>query len=406
MKAPTTDLPVSAFNRNVVLLSLCQALLNTGTILLVSVNALIGRELAPSVALITLPMALQFLGLMTATIPASLIMQRIGRRNGFVLGNLVGLGGALCCIAALEWSHFTLFCTGTFLLGIGIGFGMLYRFAAVEAAPEGQHSHAISLVMAGGVIAAVLGPNLAIFSRGWVGSTPFSGAFVGLLGLYGLALVLLSRVRLPQPASHLSADRGRSLRHIALQPVFLISVVAGVTSYTVMNLLMTATPLAMDRCGFAFDDAAHVIQWHVLGMFVPAFFTGRLVDRFGAPPIMLAGGALMLLCIFVNLQGQSEWHFWLALVLLGIGWCFMFVSATSYLTRAYRPEEKARTQAANEFLVFSCVSLSALLAGWLEATVGWLNMNWLMLPVVLFAMLLVVALTQWPAPEDAPGQPT
>lgn len=391
-----TDHPASALNRNVVLLSVCQALLVTGTILLVSVNALIGRELAPSIELITLPMALQFLGLMTATIPASLIMQRIGRRNGFFLGNLVGLAGAVCCIVALERSHFALFCGGTFLLGVGIGFGMLYRFAAIEAAPPNQQSHAISLVMAGGVIAAVLGPNLAIASRGWIGSTPFSGAFVGLLGLYGLALLLLSLVRLPAPMAAIGEAPARPLSRILRQPVFVVAVVAGVVSYAVMNLLMTATPLAMDRCGFAFSDSAHVIQWHVLGMFVPAFFTGRLVERFGAPTMMLAGGVLMLLCIAVNLQGQSEWHFWLALVLLGVGWCFMFVSATSYLTRAYRPEEKARTQAANEFLIFSCVSLSALMAGWLEASVGWLTMNWLALPIVLGAMGLIATLTWLP----------
>ncbi|NVK43044.1 MAG: MFS transporter, partial [Oceanospirillaceae bacterium] len=280
---------------------------------------------------------------------------------------------------------------------VGIGFGMLYRFAAVEAAPPAQQSHAISLVMAGGVLAAVLGPNLAIASRGWIGATPFSGAFVGLLGLYGLALVLLTFVRLPVVSASRHDEPIRPLGRILSQPVFLVAVVAGVTSYTVMNLLMTATPLAMDRCGFAFNDSAHVIQWHVLGMFVPAFFTGRLVQRFSAPVMMLAGGVLMIGCIVVNLQGQSEWHFWTALVLLGVGWCFMFVSATSYLTRTYRPAEKARTQAANEFMVFSCVSLSALFAGWLESSIGWLNMNWLMLPLVITAMALIALLTWLPA---------
>ncbi len=384
-----TGLPTSALNANVLLLSLCQALLNTGNILLVSVNALIGRELSPSLALITLPMAMQFIGLMLATIPASLIMQRIGRKNGFYLGNLIGVAGALCCGIALLEARFWVFNAGTFLLGIGIGFGMLYRFAAIEAAPPGQQSRAISLVMAGGVIAAVLGPTLAIHSRSWYEPTPFLGAFVGLLGLYLLALLLLGAVRLRVDAVSTSAEPARSLGDIMRQPVFVVAVVAGMVSYAVMNLLMSATPLAMIRQGFSFNDSAHVIQWHVLGMFVPAFFTGRLVERFGAPATMLAGGLLMLLCIGVNLLGQSEWHFMVALILLGTGWCFMFVSATSFLTRAYRPEEKARTQAANEFLVFSSVSLSALLAGWLEATVGWTMMNGLMLPPVLGAMALI-----------------
>lgn len=386
--------PASAFNANVILLSLCQALLNTGNILLVSVNALIGKELAPSVALITLPMAMQFIGLMAATIPASLIMQRIGRKNGFYLGNLIGLLGAACSAIALVETSFWAFNLGTLLLGIGIGFGMLYRFAAIEAAPPGQQSRAISLVMAGGVLAAVLGPNLAIHSRVWFTDTPFLGGFIGLLGLYCLALVLLRSVRLGALSIHQSNDASRPLGTIMRQPVFVISVVAGMVGYAVMNLLMSATPLAMIRQGFSFDDSAHVIQWHVLGMFVPAFFTGRLVERFGAPAMMLVGGALMLLCILVNLLGQSHWHFWLALVLLGTGWCFMFVSATSFLTGAYRPAEKARTQAANEFLVFSSVALSALGAGWLEASLGWAAMNWLMLPVVLAAMALIAGLTR------------
>ncbi|UTW13833.1 MFS transporter [Marinobacterium rhizophilum] len=390
----TPGRPASALNANVILLSLCQALLNTGNILLVSVNALIGKELAPSVALITLPMAMQFIGLMAATIPASLIMQRIGRKNGFYLGNLIGLLGAACSGLALVQASFWAFNLGTFLLGIGIGFGMLYRFAAIEAAPAAQQSRAISLVMAGGVLAAVLGPNLAIHSRGWYTDTPFLGAFIGLFGLYALALLLLRAVRLAAPSAAVSDAPRRPLGLIVRQPVFVMAVVAGMVSYAVMNLLMSATPLAMIHHGFSFDDAAHVIQWHVLGMFVPAFFTGRLVERFGAPHMMQAGGALMLLCILVNLLGQSHWHFWLALVLLGTGWCFMFISATSFLTRAYRPAEKARTQAANEFLVFSSVALSALAAGWLEASLGWVTMNWLMLPVVLAAMALIAGLSR------------
>lgn len=393
--------PASAFNANVILLSLCQALLTTGNILLVSVNALIGKELAPSMALITLPMAMQFIGLMVATIPASLIMQRIGRMNGFYLGNLIGLLGAACSGMALVEASFWAFNLGTFLLGIGIGFGMLYRFAAIEAAPQGHQGRAVSLVMAGGVLAAVLGPNLAIHSRGWFAATPFLGAFMGLFGLYALALLLLRAVRLSAPTASPSNEPPRPLGQIVRQPVFVMAVVAGVVSYAVMNLLMSATPLAMIRHGFSFDHSAHVIQWHVLGMFVPAFFTGRLVERFGAPPIMLAGGTLMLLCILVNLLGQSRWHFWLALVLLGVGWCFMFVSATTFLTRAYRHAEKARTQAANEFLVFSSVALSALAAGWLEASLGWVVMNWLMLPVVLGAMTLIGYLSQYHGAEVA-----
>ncbi len=378
-------------NRDVWLLALCQALLNTGNVLLVSVNALIGQQLAPATHWITLPVACQFVGLMLATIPASLIMARIGRRKGFILGNLVGLGGAILCFFALQASAFALFCIGTGLIGVGIGFGMLYRFAAVEVCEPGYESRAISMVMLGGVIAAVLGPNLAVQTRELELGALFSGAFVVLAGLYLLALLLLTQVRIP-PMPEVAKGVTRSVREIVLQPRFLMAVITAMVSYAVMNLLMTSTPLAMARCGYTFASAANVIEWHVLAMFLPSFVTGKLIKSFGERPLMLAGCILMLLCIAVNLHGQSEWHFWLALVLLGLGWNWMFICATSYLTSAYRPGEKAKAQASNEFLVFSTVTLSALAAGWLEATLGWASMNVLMIPVVGFALLALLLL--------------
>ncbi len=377
-------------NRNVVLLSLCQALLTTGNVLLISVNALIGRELAPSIALITLPVALQFVGLMLATIPASLVMARIGRKNGFYLGNSIGIIGAFACVAALESSLFYLFCLGTFLLGIGIGFGTLYRFAAVEACPDSQKSKAISLVMAGGVIAAVVGPNLAISSRSWLADSLFSGAFIGLLGLYVLALFLLSFIRLAPVDTTAASSPSRPLAEVLLQPVFIVAAIVGMVSYAVMNLIMTVTPIAMARCGFAFNDAAWVIEWHVLGMFLPSFVTPRLIARFGLIRVMIIGALLMLVCITVNLQGQSQWHFWSALALLGVGWNFMFIGATQMVTSAYRPAEKAKSQAANEFLVFGMVTLSAFSSGWLESALGWQVLNALMIPVVLWAILVML----------------
>jgi len=380
-------------NLHVWLLALCQALLNTGNVLLVSVNGLIGLQLAPAGKWVTLPVAFQFIGLMLATIPASLIMQRIGRRNGFLLGNAIGLCGALLSLMALQYASFALFCAGTALLGVGIGFGMLYRFAAVEVCNKGYESRAISMVMVGGIIAAVLGPNLAVYSRGVELGAEFSGAFAVLAGLYLLALVLLTRIRIP-PLSREggTSERGRPLKTILLQPRFLIAVIVGMSSYAVMNLLMTATPLAMDRCGYLFSSTANVIQWHVLGMYLPSFFTGHLIRRLGEVRLMFGGALIMLVCIGINLQGVSEWHFWSALFLLGIGWNWMFISATAFLTRAYRPAEKARTQAANEFLVFGTVTCSALAAGWLESSVGWQAMNALMIPVVSFTLLAILLL--------------
>jgi predicted MFS family arabinose efflux permease len=379
-------------NRNVLLLSLCQALLTTGNVLLVSVNGLIGRELAPSALLITLPVALQFIGLMTATIPASLLMGRIGRKNGFYLGNSIGILGAALCILALYRSHFALFCIGTLLLGVGIGFGTLYRFAAVEVCPEHQQSKAISLVMAGGVLAAFLGPSLALYSRHWIGPTQFMGSFMGLLGLYVLALILLSLVTLPPPVTPEDTAEGhsRSLLEVLTQPVFIVAVVAGMSSYAVMNLIMTATPLAMERLGYSFAATTSVIKWHVLGMFLPSFFTGHLIQRFGTLSMIILGALLNFACIAINLSGQEEWHFLLALLLLGLGWNFMFISATKLVIECYRPSEKATVQAANEFLVFGMVTLSALSAGWMEARIGWPGLNLAMLPIMLLATVLIV----------------
>ena len=371
-------------------LSLCQALLTTGNVLLVSVTALIGRMMAPAVEWITLPVALQFVGLMCATIPASLIMNKIGRKRGFLLGNAIGIGGALCCIYALYHSHFALFCGGTFLLGIGIGFGTLYRFAAVELCDRSQQARAISIVMAGGVLAAVAGPNLAIFSQSVVYDTPFAGAFWGLLVLYLIAMVMLLFIRFPIREKSNQAMPTRPIVDIIRQPVFLVSVSAAMVSYTTMNLLMTATPLAMGGCGFSFEQSTNVIQLHVLGMFLPGFFVGNLIKRFGTTLILIVGAVLLLAAIAINLNGQSLWHFSLALLVLGAGWSFMFISATNLVTDAYNEAEKPKAQAANEFLIFSMVVLSALAAGWLEASLGWQVMNLISIPLVLLAVFVTL----------------
>ncbi|GAA0784500.1 MFS transporter [Marinobacterium sediminicola] len=391
-------------NRDVWLLALCQALLNTGNVLLVSVNALIGQQLAPSEALITLPVAFQFVGLMLATIPASLIMQRIGRRNGFLLGNCIGLAGAITCLLALQVASFSLFCLGTSLLGVGIGFGMLYRFAAVEVCEKGYESRAISMVMLGGIIAAVLGPNLAVYSRSVLWEVDFSGAFAVLAGVYLLALMLLMWIRIPPMPRDIQGST-RPLKIIMLQPRFLMAVLAGMVSFAVMNLLMTATPLAMGRCGYSFSSAANVIEWHVLGMYLPSFFTGHLIRRYGEVLLMKTGAVIMLICIAINLHGQTEWHFWTALLLLGVGWNWMFICATSFLTKAYEPAEKAKAQAANEFLVFGMVTCSALAAGWLEASVGWATMNVLMIPVVAITLVALFMLESVRRDAEAVVQP-
>ncbi|WCP68769.1 MFS transporter [Vibrio tubiashii] len=383
-------------NRNVWLLSLCQALLMTGNILLISVIGLVGKTLAPSSSLITLPVALQFLGLMSATIPASLIMGKLGRKKGFSIGNLVGITGASIATYALSQQNFSMFCVGTFLLGIGIGFGTLYRFAAIEVCDESARHRAISISMAGGVLAAMLGPNLAVYSQQWSTDGLYVGAFMSLIVLNIIALCLLQTIRFPAPIERHQQVVSEPLSEIMKAPNFMISVLAAMVAYAVMNILMTATPLAMIGCGFDFNKAAGVIEWHVLGMFVPAFFTGNLIERFGARAMILAGGLLFVLCIAINIHGQSIWHFSLALILLGVGWNFMFIAATGLFSQSYKPQNKSKAQAFNEFFVFSCVTVTALMSGWLESTVGWQTMNVYVLPFVL-AVIAIFGLNTYRA---------
>ena len=377
-------------NLNILALTFCQALLTTGTILLVAVMALIGQKMAPSSELTTLPVAFQFIGLMLATIPASLIMDKVGRKRGFFLGNTIGIVGALICIQALHIESFQWFCLGAFLLGITIGFGTLYRFAVVEMCDSNKRARAISFVMLGGVLAAIAGPNLAIYSQDLVKGTPFVGAFWGLALLYVIALYVLSRVTFPPKTIIHSHEEIRPIQQIINQPIFLVSISAAMISYVVMNLLMTATPLAMHHHGFSFSQSSWVIELHALGMFIPSFFTGRLINRFGTLQMMSLGALVILSCIAINLHGQSQFHFSLALIMLGVGWNFMFITATHLVTSAYSEAEKPKAQAANEFLIFSMVTVSALASGWLESTIGWQMMNLSSIPIVLFAIGLIV----------------
>ena len=375
-------------NRNVWLLSLCQALLMTGNILLISVIGLIGKQIAPSVSMITLPVALQFLGLMAATIPASLISGKLGRKRGFSIGNAVGISGASLATYALSQQNFYLFCFATFLLGIGIGFGTLYRFAAIEVCDENARHRAISISMAGGVLAAVLGPNLAIMSQQWSADGLYIGAFASLIGLNILALLILQTIQFPKVSFNSQAPKADPLGVIVKAPNFIGAVFAAMVAYAVMNILMTATPLTMIGCGFDFTKAAGVIEWHVLGMFVPAFFTGSLIEKFGSRMMILAGGVLFVVSIAINIHGVSIWHFRAALVVLGVGWNFMFIAATGLFSQSYQAQNKAKAQAFNEFVVFGCVTVTALLSGWLESTVGWQNLNVYVLPFVLAVILL------------------
>ncbi|MBT2786113.1 MULTISPECIES: MFS transporter [unclassified Halomonas] len=372
----------------VTLLSLCQALLVTGNVLLIAVSPLIGASLAPSASWSTASVATQWLGLMCATIPASLIMAKLGRKRGFILGNMVGLVGALVAVQALMGEHFGLFLLATWLIGIGIGFGQLYRFAAVEAAPATMRDRAIGLVMGGGVLAAFAGPWLARVSRE-LGEVPFLGSFVGLAVLYALALVVLMLTQLP-PASRTHGEGvALPLGKILRQPGFIVAVSAATVGYGVMNLAMTATPLAMAGAGHHFNHVSMTIQWHVVAMFLPSFFTGHLATRFGAKQVIVAGCLLLVASAVVAQFGIGLAGFNVALILLGLGWNFTFLPATGLLTESYRPVDKARTQAANEFLVFGTAAVTALLAGPLVSSLGWATLNLLLIPVALVPLAVL-----------------
>jgi len=382
---------MSTARRNIALLSLAQALMMSVNTLLITASSIIGYELADNKALATLPLAVQFLATMLTSIPASMMMRRYGRKAGFVLCSLIGLIGSLIAMQAVSLESFALYCVATMLFGIYTGFGNFFRFVATEVSPPDRANTAISYVLAGGVLAAVIGPNLANHSRDIL-DTAFLGSFIAVFVLYLLNLINFLAMDLPRPVNAGIDAYTRPLPVIMRQPVFIAALTAAAIGYSVMSLLMTATPLAMMHEHHQFSDVAFVIQWHVLGMFVPSFFTGHLINRFGARRIIIAGIVANLACICINLLGQSIAHFWLALFLLGLGWNFMFIGGTSLLTSSYNEAEKAKTQAVNDFIVFTSMALASLGAGALQHQLGWMNVNIMVLPIMLITLLVVLGL--------------
>ena len=390
---------IDPVRKNVSLLALCQALFMTGNTVLFTVAALIGQSLAPEKALTTLPLALLQLANMLATIPASLLMERIGRRFGFMVGVLVGMMGAGLGVVAIAAHSFVIFCGSTTLLGISNGFSGYYRFAAAEAATEAWRSQAISLVISGGVVAAVAGPQLANWSKDLVPGAMFGGSFVTMIVLMTISLGVLGLIQMPKVVSSGQQEAGRTLAVIMRQPVFLVAVLGSMLGYGVMVLIMTATPLEIVADGHPFHAAATVLQWHVLGMFAPSFFTGGLSARFGVLRIITCGAVLSLLCIVINLLSSGLWGFTIALTLLGIGWNFLYIGSTTLLTESYEPVEKGKTQAAHDFMMAGFVTLATMLSGGLFQTQGWRAVNWAGLPMVAIVLAAVIWLQQQPKPK-------
>ncbi len=393
MAIPSAELGAAAVPdqgwRNVVLLALCQALFMTATSGMISAAALVGFGLADDKALATLPTSLQFVAIMVATTPASLLMRRIGRRDGFTIGAVIGLAGALLAAKGLFDADFVLVCLGHFLVGVFNGFAQFYRFAAADAASDAKRARAISLVMTGGVVASV-GPLLASLIKDWFAPIDYAGIYFGVAGLYAATLVILRFVTIPRPSAEERAARGRPLGVIMRQPVFVVAVLAALVGYATMSVVMTSIPLAMQVCGLSFFDTAQVIQWHVFGMFAPSFFTGNLIRRFGVYNVMLAGAAIEALCVAVNVTDTSLANFWISGILLGVGWNFLFIGATNLLTTTYAPAEKTKAQAFNEFLIWGTVCITALLSGIAHQNLGWTVMNIaVIVPTIVIAGALV-----------------
>lgn len=379
-----------AMKRDVWLLFFCQALMNASVVGQVTMGALVGWSLADDKALATLPLALQMVATMAASIPAGIIFARLGRRAGFLMGAAGSFAGALIFAAGIYKADFWLYALGGLPAGIGFGIAQHYRFAAAEVASPAYRPKAISLVMAGGVLAAIFGPELVKHSKDLFAPFLFMGTYLFLAVLPVACAVLLTLVRLPPapPRPKVSTP----VMEIVRRPAFLTAAITGAIAYGSMNLLMTSTPLEMMACGFGVAASATVIQAHAVAMFAPGFVTGRLIARYGARLIISIGIALNVFCVGVAITGETFLHFTVALALLGVGWNFMFTGATTLLGESHRPDERVRAQTANDFIVFGTVACTALGSGALHAAAGWNVLNVALLPTLVVALVLIL----WP----------
>jgi MFS family permease len=367
--------------KNVALLAGCQAMLFTNNVTLISLAALAGFSLADNKMLATLPATAYVVGAALTTLPASYFMRRYGRQTGFQVGTVMGIVGALLCCAALWLHSFWLLCAGVLVLGVYNAFGQYYRFAAADAASHDFKAKAISLVLTGGLVGGIIGPQLSKHTRDMF-AVPFLGAYASLVVFCIITMGLIAFIRIPAPSVAERHEPVRPLRALAAQPAFIVAVTCSALGYGVMSLLMTATPLAMGLSGHPYSAAATVIQWHVIGMFAPSFFTGSLIKRHGVLRIMSAGVALEALCVAIALSGESVTRFWWALLLLGIGWNFLYVGGTTLLTDCYRPSEKAKAQGTHDFMVFLTTATSSFASGLLMSRNGWAMLNYTAMPVL------------------------
>jgi MFS family permease len=360
--------------KNVAVLAILQALLLTNNSTAIALNGLVGYALASDKALATLPVTGWVIGAASTTFFASLLMKRIGRRAGFRVGTTVGICGASIASLAIYLGNFWLFCFGSMVFGVHNAFGQYYRFAAADAAPVDGKAKAISLVLAGGLVGGIIGPSTSRLTRDLL-PVAYLGAYLALICFLFVVLFVLRYLELPPIHEDVHEEPARPLAAIVAQPTFIVAALCAAFGYGVMNFLMTATPLAMGMCGLPYAAAATVISWHVIGMYSPSFFTGSLIRRFGTLRIIFAGVLLNFLCVGVALSGVEMIHFWWALLLLGVGWNFLYIGGTTLLTEAYRPSERAKAQGVNDMFIFTTMATSSFSSGLLLNISGWQLLN-------------------------------
>ena len=376
---------------NVYLLFTSQALFQTASILVITLSGVVGLQMAPDKNLATLPLAMITVGTAGMMIPASLIIRKLGQRNAFMIGTLIGVLSGLVSWYAIIQNSFWLFSVGNMLIGAYQGFSQYYRFAAADAVPDNAKSKAISFVIAGGVVAAFAGPNLARFTQ-HLGAVPYAYSYFSIILLSVVALGVISFLKLQRTSAVQTKEavkKGRPLKEIIKNKDTILAILASSTAFAVMGMSMTVTPIAMHSVGHSSDSSATVIQWHVLGMFLPSFFTGMLIQKFGVYRIIISGLAILSLYIVIALMGTGFAHFVSALFIVGLGWNFLFIGGSSLLTKVYRPEEKEKTQAFHDFTVFAVISIASFFAGSLFNYWGWNGVNIALIPMLIITLIVV-----------------
>ena len=376
--------------RNALVLAAAQALAGGNNTVIVSTSSIIGSILAPDKGLATLPITFMVFGMWAGTLPVGALARRYGRRFALQTGSVFGITSGLISYFAVMHGSFWILLAGTFCGGLYAAAHQSYRFAAADTASERFRAKAVSWVLAGGIFAAVLGPQLVIWTKDILSPHLFAASFLGQSACALLAAAVLQFVRIPhiKPQAH---HETRPLGDIIRQPRFVVAAACGMAAYAMMNMVMTSAPLAMVGCGHSVTDATLGIQWHVLAMYGPSFFTGGLIARYGVERITSIGLGLIVLTAIVAITGVTVAHFWSALVLLGVGWNFAFIGATTLVTQCHRPEERTRVQSFNDFLVFGAMAVSSFSSGQLLETVGWAAINEVVIPVV----IVVFALLMW-----------